>query len=152
MNVFNKIYRVLHRKKLPVVTACCNSTDTNLFVSPNPWLQLYFHNEDGIIVGSVGVGLSPPGDRIYVDGLYVKDYLQRQGYGSSILLAVTDYFPSNSKKRIPVTPLHEVGSARDFWRYVREGGVKGLKVTQDVRVSEMPAEKMRWAALAASNR
>lgn len=118
---------------------------THSFVAPNPWMRaIGLRREDGRKVCSVGFGVSPLSDRIYVDGLEVEAAYRRCGYATSLLLEVARAH-AESASLIPITPLHEVWASSDFWEALRLERPAGLVITQDVRVGEMDAEASRWA-------
>lgn len=134
-------------RTLPAVTLIeVGRFTSGSFVEPNPWLCCKAVAADGQHIGRVNFGVSPLGDRVYVDNLAVDADFQRKGYATSILLAVVrDSSPPSGT--LPVTALHEVWASNGFWSKLRAGGVSGLTVTQDVRASEMCKEAERWKAL-----
>lgn len=116
------------------------------FVFPNPW-----QSATGRIVGQslivcgVEFGVSPSGDRIYVDKLFVAPEHRRRGYATSLLLEVVNFVAStNAGNRYPITALQEVWASKPFWNALRSMQIQELKVTQDIRISEMLNEAKRW--------
>lgn len=114
------------------------------FVFPNPWMRA-----TGSLPGSptaicsVGFGVSPLQDRVYVDDLKVQEPYQRRGFARALLLQVAQR-ASPQIGVLSMTPLHELWASSEFWDALRAGAVPGLVVTRDVRVSEMDEEARRW--------
>lgn len=128
-------------KALSVVTEIVGTS----MVEPNPWHRAIGHKPGSPeVVCSVGFGVSPLTDRIYVDGLHVQEALRRQGYASTLLVAVVQ-MASPPGKPLAVTPLHELSSSREFWQRLRTGRVSGLVVTEDLCAGELAHERRRWA-------
>lgn len=116
------------------------------FVKPHPWMQaLAYHPLTGALIARTGYGVAPSYDRLYIGDLQVEPALRRQGYATALLAAISDHVAAEHG-RLPMTPLHETGSARAFWDHMRQLAPKSLPVTHDLRGSEVDEERMRWAA------
>lgn len=116
------------------------------FVAPNPWMKARARLPGRPhIVARLTFGVSPLGDRVYVDEMHVEESHRRQRFGSALLLHVAS--TARPGVVLPVTALHEVGTSLPFWNALRAGAVPHLLVTRDLRVSEMPIEARRWGHL-----
>lgn len=137
----------LPRSLPPVVIHQVSAFLHGSFVAPNQWTSVQcFTPDNSSLVARVSYGVSPLRDRIYVDGLEVFPAYRRQGYASSLLLALTQQC-SDPGKLMPITALHELCSAQSFWHSLRNGKVPELTVTIDIRLGEMDTERQRWKGL-----
>lgn len=117
------------------------------FFAPNPTIYVQCCLADGkTVVGDIRYGVSPLNDRIYVPQLEIKAQYQRQGYGTSVLLALAHQHAVEGRL-LPITPMHEIWSGVPFWRALRQGHKGGLTVTTDLHPSQQDEESARWAHL-----
>jgi len=112
------------------------------FVEPSPDYRAIILNELKQEVGRSSFGINPLGDALYLDSIEVHAQHQKHGYASAFLCWLYKEY------RLPITPVHIIGSAIGFWAHVRKFPSRLLEVKkEDLRVSEMDAEKARWAHL-----
>jgi len=127
-------------RTLPVVQVQLINTGERTFVDPNPNYRANILNDLGQEVGFATFGVSPLGDTIYVYSIDVYPQHRRQGYALAFLCWLY-------KPRLPITPIHIVGNAIEFWYAARAFPRRLLIVKDEVRAGEMVAEKSRWAHL-----
>ncbi len=133
---------------LPVVQLVVRQLPYYGLVRPvhESWVAVSARSIQGAAVGRIRYLLSPIFDRIYIDELHIEPEFHRQGYATSLLVQIVKAC-STAGHRLPITALHEFGSASPFWDALRAGRIPGLNVTRDVRASEWEAEKWRWQAI-----
>lgn len=92
--------------------------------------------------GHIRYGQSPLVDRLYVCYIEVNPAQRLQGLGQAALWRLWCQY------QVPLTPLHEVGTAFGFWSTVRQRfAAAGVEVTGDIRTAEQDAEQQRWQHL-----
>lgn len=130
--------------KLPLLSVeIKRAVHQSTFVAPNPWMRARGFLASGEVVCRLEFGISPINDRIYIDDLRVEASHRRQGYATALVVAVAEMHRS-AGQLLSITALHETWDGLEFWGSLRRGRVAGLRVTKDVRISEMHAERQRW--------
>lgn len=128
------------RRSLPVVEVRLSIKEgAQNFVEPNPDFQASILNGSMQEVGTATFGISPLDDTIYVYQIDVYPQHRRRGYALAFLSWLS------SEHHLPVTPVHIVGNALGFWSAARALPDQMLIVSKELRLSEMAAEKNRWA-------
>lgn len=128
------------RRNLPVVEVhLLIKEGPRTFVEPNQDFRASILNGSMEEVGAATFGKSPLDDTIYVYQIDVYPQHRRRGYALSFLSWLY------CEHHLPVTPVHIVGSALGFWTAARALPDQMLIVSNELRASEMAAEKSRWA-------
>jgi len=130
------------REGLPSIDVSTTADFYKVFTSPNPVLSAAIHNIAGDQVGTARYSISPLSDRVYVFDIRIAPHHQRHGYGTAMLCYLAKEYGQ------PITPIHEVESANEFWGAARRYRGAGLSVTEDISISEMALEATRWQHLA----
>lgn len=135
-------FPLLNKRKLPIIEVHLVSIKhPQNFVDPNPDYQATILDKTGKEVGSATFGISPLCDVAYVYRIDVLAEHQRRGYASAFLCWLY------SNYHHPIIPIHIVGDARNFWSATRAFPHQLLVVQDELRASEMDAEKKRWEHL-----
>lgn len=131
-----------NKRKLPVIEVhLARIKRPQNFVEPNPDYHASIFDKTGKEVGSADFGISPLCDATYVYQIDVLAEHQRRGYALAFLCWLY------GKWHHPVIPVHIVGNAIGFWSAARTFPHQLLVVQDELRASEMDAEKQRWAHL-----
>lgn len=94
-------------------------------------------------VGHVDYGLSPLGDRVYINMLEIDPVRQGQGIGLGVLWQLW------RAHQVPIVPLHQYASSDGFWsRARRRFAAAGAMIEAELRGTEqMDLEQQRWQHL-----
>lgn len=98
---------------------------------------------DGERVGHVDYGISPLGDRLYINMLDIEVAKQKQGIGLSVLWHLW------RTHKLPIVPLDQCTSSDGFWYRARQrlaaaGAVLGAELRGD---KQRDLEQQRWQHL-----
>lgn len=111
------------------------------FVFPGPDITVSIQL-DGQRVGRINYGVSPLDDRLYISDFHISSAHRRRGIGLAALWRLWCQY------RVPLTPMHEVGTSTEFWVKVRKRFAgAGAELTRDIRTSDHDAEQQRWMHL-----
>ncbi|MDA8445618.1 GNAT family N-acetyltransferase [Paracidovorax valerianellae] len=140
----NFLSRWLVQRRLahvPKITVDVTRNYYMTFTAPNPDVKVIIKNEAGITVGRACYAVSPLNDRVYIFEVEILSAHRRQGYGTALLLFLAQTYD------LPITVVKELYSACSFWRFARGLGSAGIRLTQQLSVSDMASEAERWAHL-----
>ncbi|WP_232923966.1 N-acetyltransferase [Pseudomonas syringae] len=102
---------------------------------------------DGLSVGYVDYGISPLGDRLYINMIEIAPQHRKKGIGMSVLwiLWCTD--------QIPIVPLNQRTSSDGFWSLARDClAAAGGRIEAELRGTEqMECEQQRWSHLVSNS-
>lgn len=129
------------QKHVPHIDVKVDLNHYKAFTSPNPDIKASVYSEDGIQVGRVTYAVSPLFDRLYIFDIQVKEPYRRQRFG----LAIMDYL--GATYGLPIMTIKEVHSASQFWQMARQASRARNYAIGTLSVSEMGAERARWASL-----
>ncbi|GKS87434.1 GNAT family N-acetyltransferase [Acidovorax sp. SUPP1855] len=142
--VSNFLSRWLVQRRLahvPKITVDVTRNYYMTFTAPNPDVKVVIRNEAGTPVGRACYAVSPLNDRVYIYEVEILGAHRRQGYGTALLLFLARTYD------LPITVVKELYSACSFWRFARGLGSAGIRLTQQLSVSDMASEAERWAHL-----
>lgn len=97
---------------------------------------------DGQCVGRINYGVSPLNDRVYISNFHISPAHRRRGIGLAVLWRLWCQY------RVPLTPMHEVGTSTEFWAKARKRFAgAGAELTRGIHTSDQDIEQQRWLHL-----
>lgn len=125
---------------LQLVIQCSESVRGN-FVFPGSDISASVELA-GQRVGLINYGVSPLQDRVYISEFHIAPNQRRRGLGMATLWRLSQQY------RVPLTPMHEVGTSTGFWEKARRRFASaGVELTKDIRTGDQEGEQQRWQHL-----
>jgi hypothetical protein len=141
MSALAEFLRAIFPKPLPWIDVQCRAMYHLPPTSPAPSLYSTIHNMNGEKVAVAAFAVSPINDRVYVFDIKTEKDFIRQGYASAFIWHLHETY------RLPITPVHVLWTADDFWTKMRfRGKFRGMTITREVG-SDFTDEKNRWCHL-----
>ena len=110
--------------------------------SPNPDWTATIATSAGIRVGTATYAVTPLDDQLWLYGLEIAPAHRRHGYALALLWKL------HQAHRLPIHPVHELGTAGGFWHRARRLASAGLQVAEALSLADLEEAKKRWAHLA----
>ena len=125
------------RKALPAIRVEEGPEQRDSFIRGMTVRRIEVCTEQGVYVGYVKYGVTPPGTAVWVGHIEVEKPMRLQGYG----LALLHYL--QVKYSLPIHPVQVLYAAMPFWKAAAER----FQVGQRISVSEFPTFEEEWARL-----
>ncbi len=110
--------------------------------SPNPDWTVTIATRAGVRVGAATYAVTPLDDQLWLYEIEITPAHYRQGYALALLWQL------HQAHGLPIHPVHELDTARDFWQYARRLAGTGLQVADALSITDLEERKKRWAHLA----
>lgn len=150
MTVFDPLRDFFHRRQAAKLTEQASAVQLVIerseslrgnFVFPGPDITAVIQL-DGQRVGRINYGVSPLIDQVYVSDFHISSAHRRRGIGLAALWQLWCQY------RVPLAPMHEVGTSIKFWAKVRKRFAgAGAELKREICTSDQNAEQRRWQHL-----
>ena len=127
----------LKRKALPAIRVAEGPERRDSFISGMTGQRIEAYTEQGVQVGYVEYGVTPPSTALWVGHIEVEMPMRRRGYG----LALLRYL--QARYQLPIHPVQVLYDAIPFWTAVAER----FQIGQRISVSEFPVFESEWKRL-----
>ena len=105
--------------------------------SPNPDWTATIATSAGIRVGTATYAVTPLDDQLWLYGLEIAPAHRRHGYALALLWQL------HQAHRLPIHPVHELGTAGGFWHRARRLASAGLQVAEALSLADLEEAKKR---------
>lgn len=151
MSLFDPLHDFFHQRAAAMLDALTSNLQLVTQRSESPWGSFVFPGTDyldnievgGHPVGHVDYGLSPLGDRVYINMLEIERAQRGQGIGLAVLWQLW------RTHQVPIVPLDQRTSSDGFWyRARRRFAAAGAVLGEELRGAERQIlEQQRWQHL-----